>query len=73
MRKIVNLENAIIQQELSQKISNKVIKAIIAFSDLQDKGRFISGVDFSYLIHEVLPPIIRATIKEYVEQEDENV
>lgn len=73
MRKIVNLANTINQQELSQKISGEVIKAIVAFSDLQDKGRFISGVNFSHLTHEALFPIIRATIKEYVEQEEENV
>lgn len=70
MKVILNLCDKRIQDKLAEKIALRVQTAMINYSELQDKGRFFSGVDFRHFVHEVLPSVTKSVIEDFIEQEE---
>lgn len=60
MKKIINAK------EIAVKELHKTMTDILLnYSDVGEKGRFISSATFSHILHEVLPAEIQRTLKDY--------
>lgn len=58
-------ENVSAKDLLKNEIGNGVVKALLAYSDVSEKGRTFSSAAFMHLLHEVLPAEIQKALSKY--------
>ncbi|MDE6410609.1 MAG: hypothetical protein K2K81_10275 [Muribaculaceae bacterium] len=59
-------------KEVVKEINIVVHRTLLGFSEVTEKGRLIRGIDFSYIINEVIPKEINKVLegREIFERED---
>lgn len=59
-------------RQVAMEIKSVVQRILLSFSEVTDKGRLIGAVEFSHIMHEVIPAEINKVLKgrQIFEEED---
>lgn len=50
--------------QLTRELTSIIHSIILNYSSLDDKGRYISGVNLSHIMHEVIPAEIATALRD---------